>query len=512
MTDTKPIITHVCISDLHAGALTSLVTTDETPPLHNGKPTASIEETFAAAMCELLGHINQTTIRKPDLVLLGDGLDLSLSPPDRTFNALKGFLTPLYETGSFSTSMPFIPGNHDHSLWTEARFDSPQFSQKGFSHVTPAFASASDVPRSRKLEELLSGLDTPVRVPLYYPNFGIQSQDENRAIVFHHGHFIESMYRMMSDLLGVLSGLKEDDLSCEELEKYNGTWIDFGWSTIGDSGLLGKDVSIAYQLLLTGGASDEFTLRLAQVLKKWLIKNLNLPNTPAVSGGLDMITAGFMDAIVGKFSQLERYDYTQHLSASSIEGLRNYISSAVLKQMREELHSRLPVSNPGGGSGDGHGGMPISTTVVFGHTHKPFEDQLVVEGFDDPVSIYNTGGWILDTSLMSTVEGASVVFVDDQLNTASLRLFEPPVNVDLNNAHDIKYLGKGAVSSTDPTPEKDNNLLQTLREFFEAPAENRPCWNKFSVAAARAYGARQDLILEMARKADADAKKTGGLV
>ena len=132
MTDTKTTITHVCISDLHAGALTSLVTTDETPPLHNGKPTPSIEDTFAAAMSELLGGIKEKSSPNPDLVLLGDGLDLSLSPPDRSFDALKGFLTPLFETGSFSTSMPFIPGNHDHSLWTEARFASPQFSQKGF--------------------------------------------------------------------------------------------------------------------------------------------------------------------------------------------------------------------------------------------------------------------------------------------------------------------------------------------------------------------------------------------
>jgi hypothetical protein len=480
-------VTHVCISDLHAGALTSLLT-PLTPGLEWTGVPDDVTDTatcFAQALNATLKPLLHETA--PELVLLGDGLDLSLSPPDRSFPVLRSFLGQLYgQDRLLSDRMTYVPGNHDHWLWTEQRFADVHFDKPGFSHVSPAFAQPGEVGRSPKLNGLLNELG--VSVALYYPNHGLVPAkgvaDGERAIVFHHGHFVEPMYRLMSDLLGLLSGRPIGAQSCEELEICNGAWIDFGWSTLGDAGLLGKDAAAAYQILLTGGASEALHLRAAAVLKDRMASLLGLPSTPVAEAGLDVVSRGLVDALIGKLSQLERYDYTQHLSPSSIAGLRSYLSGAVLAQMAEELD---PSS------------LPKHTTFIFGHTHKPFEDQLVVAGFPQPVSIYNTGGWILDTSLLGTVEGASVVFVDDQLNTAALRLFSPPVNGCMAGVK---------VVTADPSPGK-SDLVTALEGAVEA---NKGLWDRFSDAARQDYEQRQSLILKMADDTLAQAGQSGGLV
>lgn len=480
-------VTHVCISDLHAGALTSLLT-PLTPALEwTGVPDGVTRTTscFAQALNATLKPLIHETA--PELVLLGDGLDLSLSPPDRSFPVLRSFLGQLYGQGrQLSDRITYVPGNHDHWLWTEQRFADVHFDRPGFSHVSPAFAEPGKVGRSPKLNGLLN--DLGVSVALYYPNHGLVpakgTADGERAVVFHHGHFVEPMYRLMSDLLGLLSGRPMGAQSCEELETCNGAWIDFGWSTLGDAGLLGKDVAATYQVLLTGAASEALPHRAASVLKGSLASLLGLPNTPAIEAGLDVASKGLVDALIGKLSQLERYDYTRHLSPSSIAGLRSYLSGAVLAQMAEELDPSC---------------LPKHTTFIFGHTHKPFEDQLVVAGFARPVSIYNTGGWILDTGLLSTVEGASVVFVDDQLNTAALRLFSPPVNGCMAGVE---------VVTADPSPGK-SDLVTALEGAVD---RNKDLWDRFSDAARQDYEQRQSLILKMAEDALAQAGQSGGLV
>lgn len=513
-------ITHLCISDFHSGALTSLTTPVDKDFnwTGNAHDTTDVTSTFAAALNATLASLEGKGVvdaaKPPDLVLLGDGPDLSLSPPKRSFDVMGGFLAALYGPGHLSDQMVYVPGNHDHWVWSQQRYENAQFESADLGHATEAFVDIhkvagtvgtravppAEIGLSTSLGNVLSRFGmAEVNAWVAYPNFGIRPEQggDNRLVVIHHGHFIENMYRAMSDLLAALDGTGDFDGTCEALERYNGIWIEFGWSVLGDTGLLGEDVAAVYQILLTGGASTAFQHRLAAVMKTRVAQMLGLPDTLQVSGLLDMLTSGIVDSLVGKFSQLERFDYTRPLSASSLDGLKTYLSGPVWRQIRDELGQSAfdPPKKP-----SDRPAVAGRTTFIFGHTHKPFCDQLVVDGYAQPVSLYNTGGWILDTSLLSTVQGASVVFVDSAGNTAALQLFTPPVN---------ETMPKVAVLTADPGDPDDNPLFTALKAAKDA---NQGAWDQLAEAAKADFELRQKLILTLSERALDKATKTGGLV
>ena len=37
-----------------------------------------------------------------------------------------------------------------------------------------------------------------------YPNLGLQAEEGNRVAVFHHGHFVEGIYRLVSSVKRVV--------------------------------------------------------------------------------------------------------------------------------------------------------------------------------------------------------------------------------------------------------------------------------------------------------------------
>ena len=45
-----------------------------------------------------------------------------------------------------------------------------------------------------------------------------------------------------------------------------------------------------------------------------------------------------------------------------------------------------------------------------------------------PVGVFNTGGWVLDEPTLMPVQGCSAVLVSDDLEVASLRLFNDPTD------------------------------------------------------------------------------------
>ncbi|WP_223429028.1 hypothetical protein [Tateyamaria pelophila] len=317
-------------------------------------------------------------------------------------------------------------------------------------------------------------------VSSYYPNLGYAPRKDapvgdRRAVVLHHGHFVESMYKAMTYVLAALMAKPMPPMTAEGLETANGSWIDFGWSVLGVDGQVGTEVSLAERLLLTGGGAHAFQQHLSKLLAEWAQKTLPFPHSHSISQGIDMLSHGFIDSIVGGFSQLERYGYTEHLGLASQRGLRDYIAQVVKTQMEEEL---------------GPDGQPDHTTFIFGHTHKPFSDQIVVPGFKRPVSVYNTGGWVVDTSLLSTVEGASVVLMDEHYNTAALQIYQMPDGHEIQCAH---------VSSADPRPDAENPLVQALTKAVEA---THPAWHEFRNTVITELDRKQEMYLTLGEQAD----------
>lgn len=102
----------------------------------------------------------------------------------------------------------FIPGNHDHHLWETAResqyvdyisgkpwgekLPSPWHTTRMFTNPVRSFFLTRLMQRRPNLKDRT--------IQTAYPNLGLLSDDRRRAVVFHHGHFVESMYILMSIL------------------------------------------------------------------------------------------------------------------------------------------------------------------------------------------------------------------------------------------------------------------------------------------------------------------------
>jgi hypothetical protein len=94
------------------------------------------------------------------------------------------------------------------------------------------------------------------------------------------------------------------------------------------------------------------------------------------------------------------------LTAAGQAGLRAYLEGPVLGQVRREW-----------------GEVPQDVTFVYGHTHKPFVDRWSLAGFQSPVSIANTGGWVVDTAQPAPAQAGVAVLVNGNLDAASLQFY-----------------------------------------------------------------------------------------
>jgi hypothetical protein len=72
--------------------------------------------------------------------------------------------------------------------------------------------------------------------------------------------------------------------------------------------------------------------------------------------------------------------------------------------------------------------MPSDVTFVFGHTHKPFQEDMNFKGYPKWVNVYNTGGWVVEGMDPQPLHGGAVLLVDRDLNGVSLRLYNENVN------------------------------------------------------------------------------------
>jgi hypothetical protein len=331
-----------------------------------------------------------------------------------------------------------------------------------------------------------SGFSSPLAT--HYPNLLFTNPAKDRAVLLHHGHFTEGMYTAMSGLAAAMSGGGGRAQSLEEMEKLNASWIDFFWSTIGDNGVLGRDMRLVYDYLMTGAETAAFTRRLADLLADRLANRLAYASKQT-RANLQTAALAMVDYAVGGFAQAERFDYTTILSQASLDLLRRYVAGPSRDQILKELDNTLPKQ----------------LGFAFGHTHKPFESLLDLPGFDEPLRVVNTGGWILDTPVFGTCEGASVLFVDADMNMASLRLFNAP---DQDGSSPPPGFAPQKVQVL--TPEGVDNALSTA--LRQAVAQTQALWDAVSLAADAAYRDKQTWMLDMLAARDVQAADRGGLL
>lgn len=377
--------------------------------------------------------------RKPTLILNGDILELALTTTNVAAMTFERFLELIFPKGErplFDNKIFFLPGNHDHHLWESARETQYLKHIRSLGPVLPIPWHGTNMLVEHDTNQLPSRFLTtliqryPGRSGIFvacaYPNFAVRAKGGNRCVIFHHGHFVERIYHLMSILKTHLIPNSQKPKDIFEIEAENFAWIDFFWSALGRSGQVGKDVDMIYTKLQNPDA-------LKKLIQKAILKNMagairdfktrkeveTVIETPFVGPraeklidlAIERIIEEIVGAIVDKMIGRERRQPTDFGPALE-KGLREYVEEPLHRQFADE-YKRVHNAKP-----------PRDLTFVFGHTHKPFERRIKFKNYGNtPVGVYNTGGWVVDSEQTEEVHGGAILLFDEDLNAASLRMY-----------------------------------------------------------------------------------------
>ena len=411
-------IRYVCMSDMHLGEEDSLLTNLETASTKTDPTSPSPVMQWLANRLRDLIYANENK-KKPTLILCGDILEMALTTTNEAAMVFERFIELIMPKGNeLFEEIIYMPGNHDHHLWESARetqyvnhitgeefnpedkLPIPWHTTKMYTDRVPSYFLSRLVQRHPHLKDL--------SITVAYPNFGLFNEDGSKSVVFHHGHYIESLYHLMSKLRGFIIPNRKKAEDVWDIEAENFAWIDFFWSTMGRSGEVGQDVELIYEKMHD---KEEFKKFLYPAADK-LAKKYDLP------GWGDRMEAKILkwgiDTAVDKFMSRERGQTDKHLSDEALKGLKAYMSGPFKKQILSER--------------DKEENMPSSVTLVFGHTHKPFQDIMNFEGYEKWVKVYNTGGWVVSSLEPQPLTGGAVILFDEDLNATSVRIYNESGN------------------------------------------------------------------------------------
>jgi UDP-2,3-diacylglucosamine pyrophosphatase LpxH len=424
---------YVIVSDLHFGAANSVMTSlSETAPTVAGTGFAVDPATPSPVLVGFLEGMRQLVrgqAQPPTLVLAGDILDLALSADEVSSTVFSGFASLAFgnATPVFGPVVYYVPGNHDHHLWETAREAQyvqhlgtvPYGDQLGSpTHVT-SLCPDDESPQitSAWLTSLIQRQPgaAGVEVRVAYPNMALLGRGSERAVVISHGHFTESIYTLMSQLKDILyPGQRRTALdNVATWEEENFAWIDFLWSSLGQSGQVGADLGLIYADMATPSDVDAM---MSNLTKAVLTKGSGARWLHPLESSL---VTTVLRREVRHHARSERGTTSAALSPKGRGGLLAYLEGPVRNQLQAEL-----------------GRVPKEVSFVFGHTHKPLAERWSITGFPAPVSIFNTGGWVVDTAAPEAVQGGVAVLVDDDLDVVPLQIYRqsgesspPPVQL-----------------------------------------------------------------------------------
>src|SRR5215470_10004197 len=255
-----PDIHYVCLSDMHLGADNSILTSIkpnsiETDPML----TSPVLSQLVACLRELITQ-NENK-EKPTLILNGDILELALAETNVAAMVFERFIELIFPRDGealFDKHILYIPGNHDHHIWETAR----ETQYVNYIDRIPAGAPlevpwhttkmfSPDLVRGYFLTDLIQRYPhlKDAVISIIYPNYAVVSSDGHKCIIFNHGHYVESIYSLMSTLNTMIFPNRQRPKVVWDLEAENFAWIDFFWSTMGRSGGVGRDIGLIYDKL-----------------------------------------------------------------------------------------------------------------------------------------------------------------------------------------------------------------------------------------------------------------------
>jgi hypothetical protein len=342
----------------------------------------------------------------PFLILNGDILELATSiyPISTTYFRL--FLTELAKRKLFDRLI-YLPGNHDHGLWSLIRdtqfvkslsqqSESP--GQLKVEHVTQL-----SMPRQSPLLALLaSNLPMQIISPLLLvanPSLRLQSL-QGHDFLFHHGHLLEDIYkfltllrdRVMKDVS--LDRLKKRPLREEigELERENWPWIDFVWSGFARAGRVGVTVEYLYELLSKPEGMGVLIKRVADVLSTEF-------NIKFIPEWLEDDVFRFILKKALKQGGVGSDERGNRKKPAFSKDLKSMTRRFMCHYMKQELKD------------EGLRPAADRTCFIFGHTHKPFLGELGddASGFGK-ITVVNSGGWVIESDEYWPKHAPGIVF------------------------------------------------------------------------------------------------------
>jgi len=456
-----PDIRYVCLSDLHLGADNSVLTPIKpgSIDIDTAKTGALLTEFVACLRAVIAQNVGP---EKPRLILNGDILELALADTNQAAMVFEHFIDLIFPPGGealFDMRLLYIPGNHDHHIWESAR----ETQYINFIARIPAGAPLEAPWQTTKMiqpdfvpEHLMTTLLRrrphlkEAVVEVVYPNYAMFSDDGQRCVLITHGHYIESIYSLMSTLNTMIFPDRQKPKTIYEVEAENFAWIDFFWSTMGRSGDVGRDIGILYDKLQDRGQVEKLLENFStSLVEKW-------HHWKWVEGIEAKALTWLMEAVINKSANLESRKL-ELLSPDAQQGLQWFVEEPMLSQMRIEHQPALPTD----------------LTLLFGHTHKPFQQVMQFAGYPAPIKVYNSGGWVADHLQPTPIFGATALLLDESLQTTSLRLYNQAATPQ-------EYVVRvedaaSATGAANPFHERIKSLVQPAsdpwKSFSEAAAE-----------------------------------------
>ncbi len=406
-------VRYIVLSDVHLGAgnsiLTRLTPGQSVADTHDASPALlSLVECLRAlvAGCNGAG-------RPPTLVAAGDLIDLALSTPARALPVFGLFTKALLATGDpvVADELILLPGNHDHLTWDYARerwledemiASGGHLSPDAGRHTGPMLLEQEPAITSTPLTALMqaSAQRASVRVRVLYPDLALPSADGRRLVLVTHGHYIDPVCTSMSEFARLFAPHAQLPHDAETLERENWPWIDFFFSSMTRSGKPGALIELVYEALQDEQAFDRLIDTVA--------RNVTIDEGRLKGGAERWAIKHVTDALVGKISAArERANQSGVLSEGARKALATYIGA-----LRRRVEADL-------------GGLPVETSLILGHTHKPFADRWTDDAWPGGgLDVYDAGGWVVDHHEPRPFAGGGVVLVSDDLEVALVRMYQ----------------------------------------------------------------------------------------
>lgn len=465
-------IRYVVFSDMHLGAENSLLTN-----LSRSNQTETDTMEPSPVLVQLIACLREviaknTGTQKPTLILNGDIIELALTTTNNAVMAFERFVELVMPADGdflFDTEVVYLSGNHDHNLWERSRnhhyfkylssLKAGEFVQDEL-HTTSLFTPEDiTTPFLESVFHRHAHLQH-INVRAAYPAMGILSEDKRKCVVVSHGHYVESMYSLMSTLQTKIFPDREHPSTFEMLEQENYAWVDFFWSTLGRSGSVGKDINLVYDKLqdseqvklMIENLAESFTDGKKNMILRWIEKE---------------VLQEVLTLTLGRMAASERNEPAVVLTPDATAGLKIYLERYLLSQIRQELK----------------GMMPEELSFVFGHTHKPFQMEQHYEGYPHAVKIFNGGGWVVDTMTQQPLHGGSVILIDEHLDVISLQMYRE---------------GKKAVTVEDVTDD-ENKTCDFHRRISQAIRLDLDPWKSFAQLAEEEVRIRYSNLAAIAK-------------